>query len=113
MDHTITNDGDCVIVALHGDIDLQYSGHAREVLLQATDEALSVVVGMSGVGMIIDSSGVASLLEALQASRKRNRRFFLAAIDPSVDRVLMLARLETVFEITDDVAAAKLSLAEN
>jgi hypothetical protein len=30
-----------------------------------------------------------------------------------VDRVLMLARLETVFEITDDVAAAKLSLAEN
>jgi len=112
MDHTITNDGDCVIVALHSDIDLQYSGHAREVLLQATDEALSVVVGMSGVGMI-DSSGVASLLEALQASLKRNRRFFLAAIDPSVDRVLKLARLETVFEITDDVAAAKLSLAEN
>lgn len=70
MDHTITNDGDCVIVALHGDIDLQYSGHAREVLLQATDEALSVVVGMSGVGMI-DSSGVTSLLGALQASRKR------------------------------------------
>lgn len=112
MDHTITNDGDCVVVALHGDIDLLYSAHAREILLKATDEALAVVVDLSGVGMI-DSSGVASLLEALQASRKRNQRFILAAIDPSVDRVLKLARLETVFEITDDVDTAMLSLAED
>ena len=111
MDHTITIDGDCVVVALHGDIDLHYSNHARDVLLQATDEGLAVVVDMSGVGMI-DSSGVASLLEALQASRKRNKRFIIVAVALSVDRVLKLARLETVFEIAENVDAAKRSLAE-
>lgn len=111
MDHTITKDDDCVVIALRGDIDLNYSSQAREVLLRVADKAPAVVVDLSGVGMI-DSSGVASLLEALQGSRKRGKRFILAAVHPSVDRVLKLARLETVFEIADDVDAAKRSLAK-
>jgi len=117
MEHSVTTDGDCVVIALHGDIDLQYSTAARDVMLQAvgdlqaTDEVLAVFVDMSGVGMI-DSSGVASLLEALQETRKRGKRFILCAVDPSVDRVLRLARLETVFEIADTAEAARQSLTE-
>ncbi len=111
MDHTITEEGDVVVVALKGDIDLEFSFHAREVLLEAVGEALAVVVDMSGVGMV-DSSGVASLLEAFQAARKRGKGFVLAAVGQPVIRVLKLARLDTVFEIADDVEAAKKSLAE-
>ncbi len=111
MDHTITEDGGLVVVALKGDIDLEYSSDAREVLLEAAAEASAVVVDLSGVGMI-DSSGVASLLEAFQEARKRGKGFVLAAVDQSVIRVLKLARLDTVFEIADDVETAKASLAE-
>ena len=65
-----------------------------------------VVVDMSGVA-VIDSSGVASLLEAFQTARKRGKEFVLASVGESVSRVLKLARLDTVFKITDDVEGAK------
>ena len=110
MDHTITGEGDVVVVAWKGDIDLEFSPQAREVLLEAAGEASAVVVDLSGVGMI-DSSGIASLLEAFQAARKRGKGFVLACVGQSVDRVLKLARLDTVFEIADDVEAAKRTFA--
>ena len=110
MDHTITKEGDVVVVALKGDIDIELSSHTRKVLLSATAEELAVVVDMSGVGRV-DSSGVACLLETLQAVRKQDKGFVLAAVGQSVIRVLKLARLDTVFEISDDVEAAKRVLA--
>ncbi len=111
MDHTITEEGGVVVVALNGDIDLEFSSHAREVLLKAVDKGLAVVVDMSSVGMV-DSSGIASLLEAFQAARMRGKGLVLAGVGQSVVRFLKLARLDTVFEIADDVEAAKQSLAE-
>jgi len=110
MDHTVSEEGDLVIVALKGDIDLEYSASARDILLDAAGKGSGVVVDLSGVTMI-DSSGVAGLLEAFQSARKRGKGFVLASIDDSVNRVLKLARLDTVFEIADDVEAAKRSLA--
>mgnify|MGYP002725768394 CR=1 FL=1 len=111
MDHTITEEGNLVVVALKGDIDLQYSPKARDVLLEAAGDAHGVVVDMSGVGMI-DSSGVASLLEAFQTCRNRGKGFVLAAADEPVFRVLKLARLDTVFEIAEDLEKARKLLAE-
>ncbi len=112
MDHTITEESGVVVVALNGDIDLEFSSQAREVLLKAAGEAVvAVVVDMSGVGMV-DSSGVASLLEAFQAARTRGKGFVLAGAGQPVVRVLKLAGLDTVFEIAADVEAARKSLAE-
>ncbi len=102
--------GDLVIVALKGDIDLEHSGKVREALLEAVGPARGVIVDMSGVTMI-DSSGVASLLEAFQTARKRGKDFILAAAGDPVMRVLKLARLDTVFQITTDVAEAKQEMA--
>jgi anti-sigma B factor antagonist len=106
MEHTITEDGNLVIVALKGDVDLKYSPDLRKILLDAVAMAGGVVVDMSGV-MMIDSSGIASLLEAFQTARKRGKGFVLADVGDSVTRVLKLARLETVFEITDDIDSAR------
>jgi len=91
------------VVALHGDIDLLYSAHAREILLKATDEALAVVVDLSGVGMI-DSSGVASLIEAYQTAKSLNTRFGLVAVGGTPLRVLQVARLEKIFPMYPTVA---------
>ena len=110
MEHIVTEDGDLVIIALKGDIDLEYSAPAREILLEAAGKGSGVIVDLSGVTMI-DSSGIAGLLEAFQSARNHGKGFILASVDESVLRVLKLARLDTVFEIADDVAAAKQSLA--
>jgi len=106
MEYTVAEkEGNLVIVALKGEVDLKYSADLRKILLDATAKAGGVVVDMSGVRMI-DSSGIASLLEAFQTARKRGKGFVLAGAGESVIKVLKLARLETVFEIVDDVETA-------
>lgn len=109
MEFTITEESDLIVVALKGEIDLEFSSDMREVLLGAVGDARGVVVDLSRVSMI-DSSGIASLLEAFQNARKRGKDFVLAAVDDSVLRVLKLARLDTVFHIENDVDAAKKAL---
>ena len=50
----------------------------------------------------IDSSGVASLVEGLKASRDLGSRFILFGLSPSAREVLQLSRLIKVFEVYDD-----------
>ncbi len=109
MEYELTEEGELAIVTLKGEIDLEYSTQAREIMLAAVADFRTVIVDLSGVSMV-DSSGIASMLESYQTARKRGKNFILASIDQSVLRVLKLARLETIFEIADDVAEAKSSL---
>lgn len=107
MKHTIVEDGGLTVVSFEGEIDLEYSGRVREILLAIIhDDNLGIIVDLSGISMI-DSSGVASLLEAFQNAKKRGKRFILASSGESVLRVLKLARLDTVFVLADDVEKAK------
>jgi anti-sigma B factor antagonist len=87
-----------VIVSLAGDVDLEHSPVAREVLLDCVEREQKVIVDLSGVSYI-DSSGVASLVEAFQRSRKKGGAFALASVNPAALRVLQLARLDKVFSI--------------
>ncbi len=90
------------MVALTGDVDLENSAQARQVLLDRVNNAEPVVVDMSGVSYI-DSSGVASLIEAFQAARGAGQYFALAALSDASLRVLKLARLDEVFTLMDSV----------
>jgi anti-sigma B factor antagonist len=97
-------DGNAV-VALTGDVDLQSSPAVRAELLACFDTNNKVVVDLAGV-TYIDSSGVASLVEAFQLARKKNGAFALACVSTAVMRVLSLARLDRVFTIHPTVEAA-------
>ncbi len=98
MDHHVREQGGLQIVAFEGDVDLEHSPAARAVLLEAVERGSGVLVDLSGVGYM-DSSGVASLVEAYQESKKRGARFALVAVNPPALRVLELARLDRVFTI--------------
>lgn len=100
----IHRDG-AVVAALEGDVDLHVSGDMRERLLALVNDNPAVVVDLSGVTGI-DSSGVASLLEAFQRASRRGRAFALAAAGDSVLRVLRMARLDTVFKLSVTVEDA-------
>ena len=105
MEHEIDEQNGAVVVKFSGDVDLQSSPHAREVLLDCVNRNLPVLVDLSGVNYI-DSSGVASLVEALQNGRKRGSDLFLVEVSDTVMRVFNLARLETVFTIFETLDEA-------
>ena len=98
MEHHVREQGGLQIVAFEGDVDLENSPAARAVLLEAVERGSGVLVDLSGVGYM-DSSGVASLVEAYQESKKRGARFALVAVNPPALRVLELARLDRVFTV--------------
>jgi anti-sigma B factor antagonist len=98
VQHVVRRERGAAIVSLAGDIDLEHSPVAREVLLDCVEREQKVIVDLSAVSYI-DSSGVASLVEAFQRSRKKGGAFSLASVNPAALRVLQLARLDKVFSI--------------
>ena len=103
MNWEIQDQGDAAVVMLSGDVDLESSPKVRSALLDCVSAKSAVVVDMAGVSYI-DSSGVASLVEAFQAARKSGTKFVLAQVSEAAMRVLELARLDRVFQIVNDVS---------
>ncbi len=72
----------------------------RSAILEAIGrkEVSRVAVNLSGVNYI-DSSGVATLVEALQLARSRNCPLVLFGLQKGAREVLELARLDRIFDI--------------
>lgn len=102
MDHATRENGNALVVLFTGDVDLQSSPEARKALLAALAQGKGVVADLSGVGYI-DSSGVASMVEALQTAKKKSQGFAIANVSEAALRVLELARLDKVFAIYETV----------
>jgi len=102
MKHEVTEQGEAVVIHLEGDVDLQSSPEARKILLECVTRKKPVLVDLSKVGYI-DSSGVASLVEALQTARKGGGTLLLVTVSEAALRVLQLARLDKVFAICDTI----------
>lgn len=98
MQHRMREEEAGIVVALEGDVDLQSSPDARKILLDAVGRERPVFVDLSGV-RYIDSSGIASLVEALQKARQSGTPLVLTAVSEAALRVLKLARLDRVFTI--------------
>lgn len=103
MNCSIRNEGDFTVVALSGDVDLQYSPEARKQILSQLNNDKHVLVDLSGVSYI-DSSGIASLVEGFQLARSRKLRFGLVGVSKAAQQVLQLARLDKVFPIKDRIS---------
>lgn len=91
------------IFDISGDIDLANSPAVRKALLREVRENRTprVVMNLTKV-RYIDSSGVASLVEGLKASRDLGLRFIMFGLSPSAREVLQLSRLLGIFEVYDN-----------
>jgi anti-sigma B factor antagonist len=94
--------GDQVIFDISGDIDLANSPAMRKALLGEIKGkgGHKVFLNLSNV-RYIDSSGIASLVEGLKASRDNGSRLILYGMNSSVREVMELSRLQKIFEIYD------------
>lgn len=95
------------VVSLEGPVDQSTSPEARKAMasLFKNEDLDQILVDLSKVSYI-ESSGIATLVEALQKSKRRGIRFTLAGINPSVEAVFELANLRNIFEIVPRVEAA-------
>jgi anti-sigma B factor antagonist len=88
--------GEYYVVKLGGDIDMHASPTARKAILQCIRDNHPVIVDLAAVSYI-DSSGIATLVEGLQAAKSKQLAFGLFGASPAAMNVLKLARLEKVF----------------
>jgi len=91
------------IFDISGDIDLATSPELRKALLRELKEMKMprVVLNLERV-RYIDSSGVASLVEGLKASRDVGSRFILFGLNKTIREVLQLSKLLRIFEIYEN-----------
>jgi|SRR5215467_7035926 len=91
------------IFDVSGDIDLASSPELRNtLLLELRENRTSRVIFNLTKVRYIDSSGIASLVEGLKASRDVGSRLVLFGLSPIARQVLQLSRLLKVFEIYEN-----------
>lgn len=87
------------VVTLEGEIDLHQSSqvHARiDPLIR--QRCPSILVDLSDV-TYMDSSGIATMIDAMQRTEAYGGKFSLSGIKPTVMKVFRIARLDQVFVI--------------
>lgn len=103
------------ILDITGDINLTHSPEVRKALLHELRENRTprVVLNLTAVHYI-DSSGIASLVEGLKASRDVGSRLILYGLSSIAYEVLRLSKLVQLFEIysTEEQALAANPAAE-
>ena len=102
----IRNDGGRVILDLAGDVDMHSSPALREELLKVVNRGSDVVVINLQDVEFMDSSGLATLVEALQLTRKQKSKLKLINLCHRVRSIFEIARLDVIFEIFDSEAEA-------
>jgi len=97
-----TVDDGVVVVTPVGDIDMSRSPDLRHVIQSKFDHSgiRKLVVDLDEVGYM-DSSGLATLVEAMRTAKSKSVPLVLASLSPRVRSLFEIAKLDTVFEITE------------
>ena len=100
MEINVKRDGACSIVYVTGDVDLYSSPQLRGYGLGSVSQsrATKVILNLTEVPYV-DSSGIASLVEALQEAKRQEARLILVGLNDGPRHVLELTRLLNVFEV--------------
>lgn len=98
--------GGVALIYVEGEVDMHTSPNIRDTLLPYFKrEMQGIVIDLSGV-TYMDSSGIATMIEGLQWSKREGRRFVLAGLTPMVMDVFVLTNLKDVFEFFTDSQSA-------
>lgn len=91
------------IISVSGEIDLSNSPKLRDAFKKL--EGLDLLIDLSAV-TYMDSSGVATLVEAMQKVSKNNGKFKLCGLTGEAKNIFEIARLDEVFSIYEDIKSA-------
>ncbi len=86
------------VIELSGELDFQSSPELRDRLQKIIEEFNKVLVNLKKVSYI-DSSGLATFVEALQKVKRTNGKLVLSELAPAVRSVFEIAKLDRVFSL--------------
>lgn len=97
------------VLPLHGEIDLHVSPQiATSLQAMIARKPAQLLVDLSGV-TYIDSSGLASLIDAMQRVQQYGGKFGIVGLQETVRSIFEIARLDQVFRIFPDLKSASLA----
>ena len=95
MSYKITEEGNVTTIHLDGEIDMDVTEKAKEVIFPHIDSGKEVHLNLSNV-QYMDSSGISVLIESHQKAMELGTRVVLKEISKSVLKVIMMAKLEQI-----------------
>ena len=98
MSYKVTEDGNIATVHLDGEIDMDVTEKAKEVIFPHIDSGKEVHLNLSNV-QYMDSSGISVLIESHQKAEELGKKIVLKEISKSVLKVIMMAKLEQILNI--------------
>jgi anti-sigma B factor antagonist len=98
MNISVRDVGAAKIVEVDGDVDLGTSGTLRRTLFAALPETSILALNLDAI-RYIDSSGIATLIEVLNDSRRLDKQFVLFGLSAAVEEVFRLTHVTRIFRI--------------
>lgn len=107
MDLETRDDGGVTIITVKGDLVIgdAESNFKKTVTRLLEEGRVNLLVDLSSVGFL-DSSGLGALVRALTNSQKEGGQAKLLKAGPQVRKLLQMTKLDSVFEIHEDMEAA-------
>ena len=98
MSYKVTEEGEISIVHLDGEIDMDVTEKAKEVIFPHIDAGKEVHLNLSNV-QYMDSSGISVLIESHQKALEKNTKVIIKDVSKSVLKVIMMAKLEQILNL--------------
>ena len=98
VSYKVTEDGDISIVHLDGEIDMDVTEKAKEIIMPLIEAKKEVHLNLKEV-QYMDSSGISVLIESHQKANELGKKVILKDISKSVLKVIMMAKLEQILNL--------------
>src|SRR5262245_56529846 len=107
MDLDIRDDGAVTILTVRGDLTIgEAETTFKKTVTRLIEEGkVNLLVDLSAVGFL-DSSGLGALVRALTNTQKEGGQTKLLNAGPQIRKLLQMTKLDSVFEIHEDMESA-------
>ena len=98
MTYKVTEENNISTVFLNGEIDMDVTDKAKDVILPLIEAGKEVHINLKDVEYM-DSSGISVLIESHQKAMELGTKVTLKEISKSVLKVIMMAKLEQILNL--------------
>ena len=98
MSYKVTEEGNISTIHLDGEIDMDVTENAKEIIFPVIDSGKEVHLNLSQV-QYMDSSGISVLIESHQRALEKSTKVIIKDVSKSVLKVIMMAKLEQILNL--------------
>ena len=100
MTISVRQSGTARVVDIGGEVDLGTSPDLRRALFELLEKTPRLAINLKAL-RYIDSSGIATLIEALKSAQRLQKELVLFGLSPAVQDVFRLTHVNRIFRIVE------------